>query len=201
MKKYKILILTILLSNLIISSCNDKDGTILEPKSKEENIHWGYFKGTINKKYISIENVGYPEKIGYPFNPIHSNMKGIFYPSGNDKDTIVAMPTSIEYEENASIVIYMYDLKKGIRYLTNSYYKDWDHNRINLYFTKLENETEKSIESRYVTKENNPFKVEILDVIWLNYMKPIIEVKIEGTLYNEKNPTDSITIHATYGTR
>ena len=191
----------ILCSSFYACSNDDKDDIILETKPKEENIHWGYFKGVINKKDIVIENLGYPEKIGYPFNPIHSNMKELFYLNGADKDPIIAMPTDVDYEEDATIVVYMCDMMKGVRYLTNSYLMGWNQSRINLYFTKKESETERVIQSRYVTKGSNPFRVEILDVVWLDYKTPIIDVEIEGTLYNEVNLTDSIIISATYGTR
>lgn len=202
MKKKLVFIFTILLSNCILLSCDDKEDTLPAPKSKEENIHWGYFKGVINKKEFSLENAEYSEKTGYPYNnPVRSGMRIIYFPEGQNDTPVVAIPTQVDFEENAVIYIYLCGLNSGVRYLTNSYYEDWDNSRINLYYTKMVSETESVRESRYITKESNPFRVEIIDLTWIENMKPILDVKIDGTLYNEKIPTDSITIHATYGTR
>lgn len=55
--KATILLISAFLGLFILSSCsnNEDDDNTLVPYSRE-NRNWGYFKGTINGKEISLEN-------------------------------------------------------------------------------------------------------------------------------------------------
>lgn len=184
----------------LLTSCNSDD-EIIEKKPKEEDIHWGYFKGSINDKSYSIENVGYPEKTGYPYNPVYSNLKHIDLVNGYESRPITTVPTSIEFEENATMIIKLVDIYPGIRYIKNSYEGNWMDNLINIYYSEILEDGSQKLETRYIVSESNPVMAEMLYVYWTNYHTTLMEVKINGVVYNEENPNDSIIFSGIYGTR
>ena len=85
---------------LILASCgNDDDET---PVPKDDSWYWGYFKGEINGKEISLENEAHTDW------SVHS-VKTSASPPNNDTDSIRGMMTSIKYGEDEllSITIYL----------------------------------------------------------------------------------------------
>ena len=76
---------------LILASCgNDDDET---PVPKDDSWYWGYFKGEINGKEISLENEAHTDW------SVHS-VKTSASPPNNDTDSIRGMMTSIKYGED-----------------------------------------------------------------------------------------------------
>lgn len=93
---------------LILASCgNDDDET---PVPKDDSWYWGYFKGEINGKEISLENEAHTDW------SVHS-VKTSASPPNNDTDSIRGMMTSIKYGEDELLSITIYHLHKGIRYI------------------------------------------------------------------------------------
>lgn len=53
----------------------------------------------------------------------------------------------------------------------------------------------------YETSKEHPFRVKILDVMWASKSEPIIEVELDGVLFNREDPNDALIIKGVYGAR
>ncbi len=193
MKKKYFVSLIGLLCLIAMSSCSNDDEISPQPKSKEDDIWWGYFKGTINSEEISLKNSDYSE------HPV-KNVRESIHDTSSGNDSINIMNTDILCNDTTALFVVLYDLNPGIRYLISS-------KRLGLYDSCIKMVTQrkgidgKSQKSYYVPNENNPVKVEITDVLWLSQVEPIIDVEVDGVLYNDVNPEDSIVLNACYGVR
>lgn len=77
--------------------------------------------------------------------------------------------------------------------------------RISLTQLKQKNEcyiiVYKNENTYYKPSNENPFQVNITSINWETAFDPIIEVKINGYLFNDTDKEDFIYINAVYGTR
>lgn len=177
----------------LLHSC-DKANEVRPEKSKEDVWYWGFFKGEVDGTKISLENQDYN-------GPIHS-IPSSYHFSEEGKvisDSANIMGTLICYDDNSELRITLYDLIPGERYLTLSGSMYWYESCIKA--TVFTDSFRKTVKADYVPSEENPFRVEITDVLWLSSTQPIIEVKLDGVLYNKENPDDVVVIKGTYGTR
>ena len=136
---------------LILASCgNDDDET---PVPKDDSWYWGYFKGEINGKEISLENEAHTDW------SVHS-VKTSASPPNYDTDSIRGMMTSIKYGEDELLSITIYHLHKGIRYITKSTKTDWLYDGIQITRdTHSDKYEDKYI--YYIPQKEKPFQVEI----------------------------------------
>lgn len=174
-------------------SCS-KENELPEERTKENTWYWGYFKGEINGQDVSLENKDYN-------GPIHSGRSGYYFSGEWDvlPDSMNIIGTLIHYNDSSELRITLYDLTPGERYLTLSDNAYWYQSSINA--TVFDNTSQRMIKGKYIPSEENPFRVEITDVLWLSRAEPVIEVKLDGVLYNKKNQNDAIVIKGIYGTR
>ncbi|WP_373828886.1 DUF5025 domain-containing protein [Bacteroides heparinolyticus] len=179
----------------IFLSCKKDEDTSLNDRSKKKDSYWGYFKGSVNGKYVQLDNSERTDNLSMPIYSIRES----FYAkqAWTGIDSINILNTGIGIDEKTQLYIRLYKLNVGVRYLGTYDFdpKAWYESNIKL--TKAF----PNGNIIYEANSRNPFKVEITNVTWLSYMDPIIDVKLEGILYNEKNPEDSIIIHARYGSR
>lgn len=187
----------------ILSSCSNDDDEIPVPYSKD-NSNWGYFKGTINGKEISLKN-----ERSYDL-PVWTLTKHIisYYPpeeldkpdSIRKKRTVIGMSTGIKYSEDESMGVNIFDLYMGVRYITHSTGADLIYDKIQISRDTHSNEYEKKY-IRYIPQKENPFRAEITNIEYADDTHPILEVKLDGVLYRSDNPKDSIIVKGSYGTR
>lgn len=190
-KEISIISACLLFTLSILISCDNNDVPQL-PESKEDTWFWGYFKGTIDEEEISFENEQFNRKV--------NSIPSAYYFFGDWEvlpDSINIMNTLICYNDSSELGITLYDLTPGERYLTLSgatyWYESYIKATIYVGPTRLKTD--------YIPNEENPFRVEITDVIWLSLAEPLIEVKLDGVLYNKDNPDDTLVINGAYGTR
>lgn len=166
----------------------------MPPRSKEDIWYWGYFKGEINGHKISLENEEYT-------GPIHSLRSAYYFSSEWEvlPDSINIMGTLIHYNDSSELRIRLHDLTPGERYVTVPVSRYWNENSINV--TVFNNSSPKRKQALYIPSEENPFRIKIVDVSWVSIMEPIIEVELDGILYNSENQEDRMIIKAVYGTR
>ncbi len=198
MKKRVLVALSCLLCSLVLlPSCDNDDEKLPKQKTKEEDIHWGYFEGTIGGKEISLKNTGYPNI----YEPVSSQKRGVWPLHKEGPDTINIMNTVINYDDYNALSVFLYDLKPGVRYLTKSWWEDWFVSYMALYHYYRGPEDKIKVVAEYIPKEDDPFQVEIMEVIWVDFCTPIIKVELDGTLYNKEYPYDPIAIKGIYESR
>lgn len=176
-----------------LGACHSED-EIMPQRSKEDIWYWGYFKGEINGHKISLENEEYT-------GPIHSLRHAYYFSSEWEvfPDSINIMGTLIHYNDSSELRITLYDLSPSERYVTVPESRYWYENSINV--TVFNNSSSKRKQALYIPSEENPFRIKIVDVSWVSIMEPIIEVELDGVLYNKENQKDIIVIKGMYGTR
>ncbi|WP_163211304.1 DUF5025 domain-containing protein [Bacteroides sp. 519] len=159
----------------------------------KENLDWGYFTGTINGNKIVLENAAYPDNLNNPVKSLRESL----HPQNNygELDSINILNTGILIDNSTTVFIRLYELIVGERYLISNKQETLYVN--NITFTKVNGEDTKI----YEPSCHNPFYIEITDVSWINYYTPIVEVNLNGVLYNMDNKKDSVIINAKYGTR
>lgn len=177
----------------LLQSC-DKENEVRPEKSKEDIWYWGYFKGEVSGAKISLENQDHNGPIRSISSSYHFAEEGKVM-----SDSVNIMGTLIRYNDNSELRITLYDLLPGERYLTLSGSMYWYESCIKA--TVFTDSSQKTVKADYVPSEENPFRVEITDVLWLSSTRLIIEVKLDGVLYNKENPDDVIVIKGAYGTR
>lgn len=198
--KTTIYLIGALLGLFILSSCSNDDENSVP---KKDSSYWGYFKGTINGEEVSVRNVA-QEKW-----KIRSSKHIISYyaPNENEQDsirkkvTVIGMSTGINYNDNESININLFNLYKGIRQITNSTKADFIYDGIQLSRDTYNENIEKRY-IRYIPMKERPFLAEITQITFADdtNTNPIIEVNLDGVLYRSDNPKDSIIIKGSYGT-
>lgn len=178
----------------LLQSCQNEDETPLPKGSKEDTWYWGYFKGEINGNKTSLENESYN-------GPVKSGRSSYYFSEDWDvmPDSINIISTRINYNDHSELNITLYDLIRSERHLTLPVNTYWYESCINA--TVFSDSSKKEIKGYYVPSKENPFRVEITDVLWLTANDPIIEVELDGVLYNKENQDDVIVIKGTYGTR
>lgn len=173
----------------ILSSCNDDE----TPVVRDDSLFWGYFKAEINEDKISLEN-------NYDNMVVRSAREGIFFVKEGETvpDSINAMGTLIHYNDSSEIRIMLCDLRPSERYISSFYadgVRDW------IKICTYSDASKKAAKATYVPSKENPLRVEITSVVWVTKREPIIEVKLDGVLYNRENNEDTIVIKGAYGTR
>ena len=193
--KMKALIVSIslLCCMAFLQSCSSEDQA-LPTGSKEDTLYWGYFKGDINGHDVSLEN---EDNKG----PVRSGRSGYYFSGEWDvlPDSVNIMGTLINYNDSSELRVTLYKLVPGERYLTLSANMYWYESSIKV--TVYSDPLKKTIKANYVPSEENPFRVQITDVLWLSSFEPVIEVKLNGVLYNKEDQDDTISISGAYGTR
>ena len=188
---------------ILASSCSNEDDN--EISVSKDKWYWGYFKGTINGEEISLENLWDDDL------PVRTVSKHIisYYPSEENKldslrkiKTVIGISTGITYSENKAIRINLFNLYKGIRFVTNSTKVDFIYDGIQITQDTHSYEYENRY-IRYIPKKETPFKVEITNITYADdtNTNPIIEADLNGVLYRSDNPKDSIVVKGSYGTR
>lgn len=190
----KVRLITVFISLLYcfsLFSCSSDDDLTKE-RTKENTWYWGYFKGEINGQEVLLENEDYN-------GPIRSGRSAYYFSKEWDvlPDSINIFSTLIHYNDSSELRITLYDLTPGERYITLSENAYWYQSCINA--TVFDSSSQ--IIAKYVPKEENPFRVEIVDVVWLSPIEPIVEVKLDGVLYNKEDKNDPVVIKGIYGTR
>lgn len=182
------------LGMLILSSCSNDDDETSTPK--DDSWYSGYFKGTINGKEIALENAEHGE---WPIRSIGHSIR--YLPKEeNEPDSVKGLTTGIWYSENEGISVNLFHLYKGIRYVTNSTRVDFIYDGIQI-TRDTHSEEHKDRYIDYIPKKENPFRIKITNVIYIDSTHPVLEAELDGVLYRSDNPTDSITINGSYRTR
>jgi len=179
---------------VLLTSCSHDESPLSKEESKENTWYWGFFNGEINGNEISLKNNN-TERV------INSN-RSSYYFSGDWEvlpDSVNIMGTLINYNDSSELRVTLYDLTLGERYITKSENLQWNESCINIVLNK--DSAIKTREKYYVPSQENPFKVEIINVLWISPTKPIIEVKLDGVLYNQDDANDVIVIQGIYGSR
>lgn len=187
MKVYVYFIGVFLAMSLLLSCSNDDDVSI----PKDDSWRWGYFKGEINGEKISLENGEYPRPIG---------SMGTCVCYFEVPDSIRGLQTGIIYSDKECLSVTFYPLNKGVHHITKWAKGDWNQDGIHI---KVQgpNSGEYDDNIYYTPAANKPFKAEIINSTYEDRWHPIIEVELDGVLYNSKNLKDSIIVIGTYGTR
>ncbi|MDR2912485.1 MAG: DUF5025 domain-containing protein [Alistipes sp.] len=204
MKNRSLLSWVVLLCGVsFLPACSERGGEpYVDPK---EDSSWGYFEGTFDgtrdedDMEASFENSDDIERVG-------SNTSENVMP-GDDRRNLV-INTGIVYlgdSESAHgyFSLSLSGLHPGTKYVTKPYWSyeyggDDRYSTISL-FRRYSADTPLV---EFVPSEGAPFEISILDVDWFPGSGfPAIEAKLDGTLYNKDNPTESITVHAVYGSR
>lgn len=133
--------------------------------------------------------------------PIHSLRSAYYFSSEWEvfPDSINRMGTLIHYNDSSELRITLHDLSPSERYVTVPVSRYWNENSINV--TVFNNSSPKISLAKYIPSEENPFRIKIVDVSWVSIMEPIIEVELDGVLYNKENQEDVMVIKGRYGTR
>lgn len=186
----------------ILSSCSNDDET---PVPKDDlPSYWGYFKGTINGKEVSVKNESngnwaiQSSKHIINYNPPEENEPD----ATKNQKTAIGLSTGIKYSENEEIGINLFNLYEGMRYITNSTNVDFIYDGIQISRDTNNDNTENRY-IHYIPKKENSFKAEITRLTYADNTNtnPIIEANLDGVLYRSDNPKDSIIIKGSYGTR
>ncbi|MEG0109038.1 MAG: DUF5025 domain-containing protein [Lachnospiraceae bacterium] len=187
-------LISLLCCMALLISCSNEEEIPLPKPSKENTWYWGYFTGEVNGNKISLENEDYN-------GPIKTGRRGAFdvtqWPVM--PDSINSMGTLVNYNDSSELRVTLYDLTPSERYLTLFIDEHYEDDWINV--TVYTNSSKKEKKALYIPSKENPFRVEITDVIWASRREPIIEVKLDGVLYNRENPKDAMVIKGVYGTR
>lgn len=179
------------LAMFLLLSCSSDDNI---PSSKNDLLYWGYFKGEINGKKVTLENV--KDETLHPITSMGTNIRDFDEPA----DSIRWMITGINLSEETTIIVTLFHLNKGVRYVTRWAKGDWNQDGIHIKM-KDPNSKEYDNNTYYIPEIAKPFRVEIKNSTYEDRWHPIIEVKLDGVLYNSKNLNDSIIVTGTYGTR
>lgn len=189
------MLITILNCMFLLTSCSKEEGELpLEP-TKENTWYWGYFNGFINGTKISLKNERPVNK------PINSSRLGVQEFEGSAGFVYNSLSTFIAYDPCSILNISLYDLIPSERYVTLSFEENLKDNSVCaiVYANPSKKLNEKK--AVYVISKEHPFRVEILDVMWASNSEPIIEVELDGVLYNRENPNDVLIIKGVYGAR
>lgn len=182
MRKSSFIVLCLL---CIVGVLGCSEDEISEPEvTKEDTWYWGYFDGYVGSNHFTFENERYGEDTYV--RTIRSSISDA---------PIDGMYTTIRCAKDTLLFIGLRGLEVGVRDVTT-------YAMFNLEDSYIQVCCESGAEDRcFNPRTDNPFRVEIFDVMWKSPWHPIVEVKLEGTLYNEDNPQDSICIEAQYGAR
>ena len=189
-----ILSLFTILCCVSLMSCSQDVSPLSEEESKENTWYWGFFSGEINGNEISLKNNS-TERV------INSNRSSYYFSRDWEvlPDSVNIMGTLINYNDSSELRVTLYDLTLGERYITKSDNLQWHESYINIVVNR--DSVIKTREKYYVPSQEKPFKVEIINVLWISPAKPIIEVNLDGVLYNKEDANDAIAIQGTYGSR
>lgn len=195
---FLISVICLLFDMMWLSSCSKDDGEPhVDPKEK---AWWGYFEGTFegtqeaDNMSVSFENERFNTRIG-------SNI-AYYSPNGarDDMYNFGIKDTGIEYIDGSGIGLSISGLVPGMKYVTKSFRTEKDED---LFYSTIMLTRRYSADYDpvyYVPKEDDPFIIEILDVKWFSLYRPVVEARLEGTLYRKDAPEqDRITIKAVFG--
>lgn len=185
-------LISLLCCMALLISCSSEEEIPLPKPSKEDIWYWGYFKGEVNGNKISLENENNE-------GPVHSGRVGVYFGDEKVPDSINIMGTGILYNNHSNLYVHLYNLTPGKRYLNSFFNNNWDESYIKA--TVYKDASLKEIKAQYIPSKENPLRVEITDVIWASRREPIIEVELDGVLYNRENPKDTMVIKGIYGSR
>ena len=186
-KTVLVLLFSTCLGGSFLSSCSDDD-PVSAPK--DNSWYWGYFKGIIKGTEYDLENEPHGDE------PVTTMKTALQTDSKVALDSIKGMSTGIHYGEGKALGVTLYPLYKGIRYVSQPTMGDWSKNEVSIRITAADNR-----DVVYLPKEEKPFRVEVVSLTYADSFHPILEAKVDGTLYNRDNPSDSIVVSGEYGTR
>lgn len=168
----------ILLACFSISSCSEDNA----PTVEEPLPVYSYFRGCINDEYVCVEqNTVHDKRIDY-LSTLRSGENILSY-----RWFVIFIDDYHKSFKNApSLSIQLAPLELG---------------RYNIKGARFYNDTESAISfgrdgKRYVPNSNHPFKVRLNGMIKSSPYStdPLIQGTMEGVLYNQDNPTDSLVI-------
>lgn len=197
--KTRILSLVLVCCMGLLSSCN-KD----EPEPEPEDLwYWGTFEGEINGEKLSLKNENYQHGV-------YGKVERI----GFNANVIDIFGTDIGYNDTSAISIRLHSLLTTEHYITSYKYSDSlppYSSAIELYKESTINATictyappgspsKQIFKALYIPDKENPFRLEILRWKAPDRYKSFyfIEAKLDGVLYNQKDPKDALVIHGVY---
>lgn len=162
---------------LLLSSCEKND----PPPSDE----WrdGYFKGTVNGRFYHIPDRKFAGQASIWYDGLQGSIEYV--------------STYIDYQDGYELIVTLHDVAQGKRTITENSTSNIAGAASSISIFDSRN----NVEIEYIPMADDPVELDIFNFFWRDPITPIIEVKIDGTLYNSKNPEDTITIDAMYGTR
>ncbi|MCR6504395.1 DUF5025 domain-containing protein [Bacteroides sp. KH569_7] len=183
---------------LLLSSCQ-ADEEVDNPRNYFSR--WGYFKGNVKGKSISLANDIYQSHINKVV-----YCKG--YTGGTTVDCVKGCVINIGYAAEANgrktevITIMLAKPNIGVRQITNGWpfikYANYD-TMCNVDAIEIRASTDKT--HLYTPHQDEPFKVEITEMTYQEDGHPyIIEGKLDGKLYDTKSG-EIIEIHGEFGTK
>lgn len=180
-------IISAIIAIVTFISCQEIDNDIIVINLPKTSKSWGYFKGTISDHNFQINNHRPSDKDSiYSIRQIIDNINNLHNDSINDISTGIMFPNKMRL--NISIR----NLNLGYKNISLTPIKEDNECYIIIY---------KDETTLYKPIKSNTFRVEIIKIDWETEFDPIMEVKINGYLFNENNTNDSIYINAIYGTR
>ncbi len=185
-KTVLVLLFSTCLGGSFLSSCSDDD-PVSAPK--DNSWYWGYFKGTIKGTEYDLENEPHGDT------PIFTMKTAIHTPAEQPSDFIKGMITAIHYGKDRVLGVTLYPLYKSVHHIDQPPMGDWNEDGVNIRITVG------SEDIVYVPKKEEPFRVEVVSLAYVDPSHPVLEAKVDGTLYNRDNPLDSIVVSGEYGTR
>lgn len=180
-----LILLAIFCASLFIACDDNEEGTAPLPYRKEQGL-WGYFEGTVAEEDFKVENLKNKDQL----------VTSVINSFATSDTAIFIVSTRIQYKEKADIRVLLWGLDEQLRVRYISEYIDWGWD-VKADCIRLTQEDG----IVYVPRKEHPLRAEILDLEWDNLGMPIVEVQLDGFLYNENNSLDSIKVNARYGTR
>lgn len=168
----------------LLISCNKHECPEQEIPRWEYN-YWGYFNGTVNDMQYDHINTSLPV-----FDrKVEGNVQIIY-----DQHTTRFVNISINEKTHmhiavANMVIGLRDMKFG----------HWNGIRKEDSAVYIEVMGDDNIKRYYTPSEENPLKLDVLNVVWSPIDLPYIDANIKGVLYAVDNPNDIITVDINFG--
>lgn len=172
---------------ITLISCENKDHDSIITELPRTSKFWGYFRGTINGDNFNLVNHG-PSNV----DSIYSIRQIIHDNDIMNNDCINDISTGIMLPNRMKLNINIRNLDLGNKKISLTPIRQNNES----YITVYKDET-----VQYKPMESNTFLVEIISIDWESKFDPVIEVKVNGYLFNNNNTNDSLYINAIYGTR
>lgn len=171
---------------LFLSSCGDEE----EVWDSREHSGWGIFKGTVNGENVSIEN------------DVHNRYLNCTPRRENwDPNVIKGVSIVIALNETEHLGIEFYRLTEGKRFVTTTFDSEYNRDGVDFWRT-VTPEDSYTYDVFYAPKKDKPFNIEITELTYYDNSAFVrVSARLDGVLYRETNPQDSVVIKGYFEVR